>query len=182
MTRLFVALKIPEEITENLLIQCKQIAQHPGDYRWENPGKIHLTLKFIGEIGDNLVNPISEELNFLEYNHSQELTITKFGFFFKDRIPRILWAGLQTDESIYNLVEELNRRLSIFSIPIEKRKFKPHLTLLRIKNHPGEMFINKFNNYKLPDMKFISNEIVLMKSELFQTGARYTAIKKYILK
>ena len=182
MIRLFIALKIPRNITESLLAHCKQISEHPDDYNWENPEKIHLTLKFIGELEDNLVNRIEDELNFLESYYSQNFIITKFGFFFRDGNPRILWAGLETDESIYKLVEELNRRLSIFSIPIEKRRFKPHLTLLRLKKHPGNEFIDRFKSKKIQNMKFISDEIVLMKSELSQTGALYTAIKKYNLK
>lgn len=181
MIRLFVALKIPDEIKTYLLDKCREISNKDKFYRWETPDKLHLTIKFIGEVDEQIVDSISQELDFIKDYKTLELQLTKFGFFFRDRLPRILWAGLESGESIYKLVEELNSRLSIFSIPVERKKFKPHLTLLRIKKHPGNEFINRFNEFKLENLNFKSNEIVLMKSELSRAGARYTEIKKYIL-
>jgi 2'-5' RNA ligase len=181
MIRLFVAIKIPGKVKENLLATCKKIAGDTENYRWENPEKIHLTLKFIGEVEENLVSKIGQELTFIENYNSIGFSAVKFGFFFRNGLPTVLWAGLDTAESIYMLVEELNRRLGIFSIPVERRRFKPHLTLLRIKSDLSTEFINKIKDYPITDMKFNSNEVALIKSELFQTGARYTDIKKYKL-
>lgn len=182
MIRLFVALKIPVDVKNKLLQICNQLTQTPDLFKWEKPEKIHLTLKFIGEVEEELVSSIVKEIAFVEEYNSFNFNVTKFGFFFKFGEPKILWAGLKTDESIYSLVEEMNRRLSIFSIPVEKRKFKPHLTMLRIKRNPGTEFINNFEKYSFDNWNFNSNEITLIKSELFPTGARYTDIKKYNLK
>ena len=182
MIRLFVSVKIPSEVKENLINTCKQIAPNPDNYRWEISSKIHLTIKFIGEVDENLVADIDHEIKFVENFDSFHFSVIRFGFFFRQSKPKILWVGLETHESIYNLTEELNQRLSKFSIPVENRKFKPHLTMLRIKNDPGTDFINKFKQYSFDDYKFTSKEITLVKSRLMQTGAQYTDIKKYILK
>ncbi|MFC2103717.1 RNA 2',3'-cyclic phosphodiesterase [Bacteroidota bacterium] len=182
MIRLFIAAKIPLEVIEYLINSCKKIAPNPNDYRWESPPKIHLTLKFIGEIDEHLLSEIGSELDFVSNYIAFEFSLTKFGFFFRDNAPKILWAGLETHESIHNLVEELNQRLSKFSIPVENRKFKPHLTMLRIKNDPGADFIDKFRQYSFDEYKFISREIILVKSRLLTTGAQYTEIKNYNLK
>jgi RNA 2',3'-cyclic 3'-phosphodiesterase len=182
MIRLFVALRIPVDVKNKLIQICKELTQTPDQFRWETPDKIHLTLKFIGEIKEELVSSIEKEIAFVEEYNYFNFNITKFGFFFRSGEPKILWAGLKTDESINTLVEEMNRRLSIFSIPVEKRKFKPHLTMLRIKRNPGVEFINSFKRYSIGNMNFISNEIALIKSELSPTGACYTEIKKYNLK
>jgi 2'-5' RNA ligase len=182
MIRLFIALKIPVDVKNRLIQICKELTQNPEQFKWETPDKIHLTLKFIGEVEEELVNSIAEEIAFAEEYNSFNFNVTRFGFFFRSGEPKILWAGLKTDESIISLVEELNERLSIFSIPVEKRKFKPHLTMLRIKRNPGAEFINSFRRYLVDNINFNSNEISLIKSELFPTGARYTEIKKYNLK
>ncbi len=181
MIRLFVALKIPFEVKETLLNTCKDLSGNPEKFRWETPGKIHLTLKFIGEVDEDLLDPIKEELDFVENYHSFNCSVTKFDFFFRFKEPKILWAGLKTDGSIYELVNELNSKLEKFSIPVEKRKFKPHLTMLRIKKHPGEKFIQDFRNYRFDDFTFTSNEVALIQSQLLPTGAKYTEIKKYNL-
>ena len=88
---------------------------------------------------------------------------------------------MQTDESIFKLVEELNKRMEIFNIEPERRKFKSHLTLLRIKSKFDKNFINNFNNYQFDELNFNANKIALVKSELSRTGAQYTEIKNYEL-
>jgi 2'-5' RNA ligase len=181
MIRLFVALKIPENIKEQLLNICNELVPDASLYRWETTDKIHLTLKFIGEVEENLVPLISKELDFVKKYRSFDFKISKFGFFFRDNRPKILWAGLQTDESIFKLVEEINNRLEMFDIEPEKKKFKAHLTLMRIKNNFDENYINNFNNYQFDNLNFKTNKIVLVKSDLTQAGAQHTEIKNYEL-
>ena len=182
MSRLFVAIKILDYVTNNLLNVCRKLTDTHSEFKWEQPEKVHITLKFIGEVEERIVTQIAQELNFIRNYNSFIFSVARFGFFFRNGEPRILWAGLKTDESIHKLVEELNIRLSIFSVPIEKRKFEPHLTLLRIKKNPGNEFINKFKEHSFEDMTFKSNQIKLIKSELSHSGARYSNIKKYDLK
>ena len=50
MIRLFVALKIPENIKEQLFNICHELVSDASLYKWETKDKIHLTLKFIGEV------------------------------------------------------------------------------------------------------------------------------------
>ena len=182
MIRLFIALNIPAEVKDNLLNVCYDLSESSDLLKWEKPEKIHLTLKFIGEVEEELVSSIEKEIAFIEEYNSFNFNVTKFGFFYRNGLPGILWAGLKTDESFHKLVEQLNDRLSIFSIPVERRKFKPHLTMLRLKNNPGNNFINNFEEYSFENWNFNSSEISLIKSELFPTGAQYTEIKKYNLK
>jgi len=181
MIRLFVALKIPENIKEQLLNICNGLVPDASLYSWVTADKIHLTLKFIGEVEENLVPPISTELDFVKNYRSFDFKISRFGFFIRDKRPKILWAGLHTDESIYKLVKELNKRMEFFNIEPERRKFKSHLTLLRIKSKIDENFISNFNNYQFDNLKFKTNKIALVKSELSQTGAQYTEINNYEL-
>ncbi len=183
MIRLFVALIIPNETKNQIKEMRKKIFPDESKFRWEDNSKIHLTLKFIGEVKENLLEPITKELNFLEHFQKINCTAERFGFFFKAKDePRILWLGLNLDKSLYSIVEELNQRLSKFIIPVEHRKFKAHLTLLRIKNDVSKDFISKFSNAEIPEINFSTNEIVLMKSELSSNGSAYKDIKKYYLK
>lgn len=183
MIRLFVALIIPEEIKNQIIQIRKNIYPDEGKFRWEDNSKIHLTLKFIGDVKHELLEPILQELGFLNNCNEIICEAEKFGFFFRPKNePRILWLGLKLDDAIYSIVDELNKRLSKFAIPVEERKFKPHLTLLRIKNIVPQDFINKFLNAELPKLSFTANEIVLMQSKLSSLGSTYKEIKKYNLK
>lgn len=183
MIRLFVALIIPSEIRNQIIQIRKQIYPDDNNFRWEDDSKIHLTLKFIGEVKGNIAEQISNDLSFLE-NYSQiNCSTEKFGFFFKQKDePRILWLGLKTDDVIFSIVDELNQRLAKYSIPIEKRKFKVHLTLLRIKNRVPKDFIDKFLRFDFPRINFQADELALMESKLSSQGSTYKGIKNYKLK
>ncbi len=80
------------------------------------------------------------------------------------------------------LVAELNKRLGKFGIEIEKRKFKGHLTLLRIKNKASDNFIKRFNEYKFDPVNFKTNQVALIQSMLKPTGSEYKVLKIYELK
>jgi RNA 2',3'-cyclic 3'-phosphodiesterase len=183
MIRLFVALTIPDEVKNQIIELRKGIFPDEDIFRWEDNSKIHLTLKFIGDVEENLLGSITNELDFLLHFEKINCSAERFGFFFKAKDePRILWLGLSLDSSVNRIVEELNQRLFKFSIPIELRKFKAHLTLLRIKKNVSKDFIEKFLNAEFAKINFKTNVIVLLQSELSSQGSTYKEIKKYYLK
>ena len=182
MIRLFVAIEIPDEIKEELFNHCYSVAEQPLSYRWEAKEKIHLTLKFIGEVKEELLPQIIDEIEFVQNYSSFNCTISKFGFFFRDNEARILWCNIETDDSIISLVEELNSKLQKYDIEIEKKKFKGHLTLLRIKERISEKFIKRFKDYSFEPIKFSAGKVVLVQSELKPGGSEHKVLKIYELK
>jgi 2'-5' RNA ligase len=183
MIRLFLSLEIPSEIKTAVLIEAKKFFADTADIKWEDESKIHLTLKFIGDVPKKMVNGIANSLQFIEKFNSVRCGLSNFGFFPDDVDPRILWAGLKLDNSIFSLLAEVNNELEKkFSIPAEWRKFKPHLTLLRLKNRPEQKIIEEINLKELPQMQFITDKVVLYNSMLQPSGSVYKEIKKYKLK
>ena len=182
MIRLFVALKIPDEVKEKIFNNCYAVAENPSEYRWETKDKFHLTLKFIGEVKEELLPLILDELEFVRNYSSFHCSISKFSFFFRYNEAKILWCNFETDESIISLVDELNQRLQKYDIEVEKRKFKGHLTLLRIKEKVSEGFIKKFKNYSFDPIEFKADKIALIQSVLKPTGSEYKDLKIYELK
>jgi len=182
MTRLFVALEIPEDVRASISDFRYQAADDQLNFKWEPKEKVHLTLKFIGEVNDERAGMISNSLGFLEQYERIRCKLTRFGFFFKNGIPQILWIGLWVDTILFNIVERLNNELVKFDIPVEKRKFKPHLTLLRIRKRFPEEWVTKFNSFIIPEINFVSDNILLIKSELLADSSKYTVIKNFNLK
>lgn len=181
MIRLFIALNIPDDIKEKIINLRNSVIPNPMDYKWESIDKLHLTLKFIGEVEENLAEEISKELDFIALYNTFNCSFTKFGFFYSGGKPVILWLGLRINREIFNLVDELNSKLIKFDIEPEKRKFKPHLTLMRIRKKIDKNFIYSFENCKLPETEFITNSVSLIKSELQTDSSKYTKIKNYNL-
>jgi RNA 2',3'-cyclic 3'-phosphodiesterase len=182
MARLFVSLNLPEEIRDKINALRIEVGSKEKKLKWEPKEKLHLTLKFIGDVEINQVNLIAEDLAFIENFEAINCETARFGFFFTRNQPRILWMGLHADKIIFNLVEELNSRLEKFLIPRERKRFTSHITILRIRGNVSEEFVKGFQNFDVPKIKFRTNEISLMKSDLLPLGSVYNEIKKYQLK
>jgi 2'-5' RNA ligase len=144
MIRLFVALKIPHEVRSAIVKLRKVIYPDDNLFKWEPEEKIHLTLKFIGEVKAEIAEEISSSLKFVEEYKALRCQLNNFGFFYRKKDPVILWAGLNIDESVFEIVKRIEKHLTKFNIPEEKREFNTHITLLRIKRKTDNNFINKF--------------------------------------
>ena len=58
MLRLFVGIEFPPELKLRLSLLCTGV---PGA-RWVDPGNFHLTLRFIGEISEDIAADVDEAL------------------------------------------------------------------------------------------------------------------------
>jgi len=182
MIRLFIALIIPEEVKYQIFHYCTKVSNNISGHKWEPKEKIHLTLKFIGDVKEELLPEIIDDIKFVQNYSSFKCSISKLGFFFRDNQAKILWCNFETDEKIFELVRELNKRLTKFDIEAEKRKFKAHLTLIRIKNKVDEKFIQRFKEYKFDPIQFNSDQIALVQSTLKPGGSEYKVLKNFELK
>jgi 2'-5' RNA ligase len=180
MSRLFVALNMHETVKSKLIELRDSVAG--SNFKWEAREKLHLTLKFIGDVPEVNLIPIKSELDFLHNFDLVKCSIINFGFFFRDKKPSILWAGLNIEKSIFKIIENIDLKLEKFSVKKESRKFSPHLTLLRIKKDPGINFVNSFKNFTFEPLNFTANTISLFRSELHPSGSKYFEIKNYKLK
>ncbi len=181
MNRLFISLNLPDNVIKQIIGLRDKICLEKN-IKWEPIEKLHLTIKFIGDVSDEMIDNISNELLFVNNIQSIKCSFNTFGFFYRDGKPFILWAGLNVDETLFDLITELNSRLEKLSIPIEQRKFNPHITLLRIKNDPGINFVNNFKNFTFEPILFTTNSITLYKSILHSERSKYFEIKNYKLK
>lgn len=183
MIRTFIALEIPTDILELALNELKNKIKLFDEYKWEPINKLHITLKFIGEIEEEKIDSIYFRLkNILDNYKKLELELDKFGFFYKDESPRILWLGLKENFTLTQLVLEIDSIINQFGIEKEKRKFKPHITFLRIKHKRNINELMKAKDVKFNNIKFNASKIYLFKSELFKTGSIYKPLKEFQLK
>lgn len=149
---------------------------------WEPKERLHLTIKFIGDVSDEVMGNISNELFFITNYFQINCSINRFDLFFRDRKPFILCAGLSVDEHLIKMISEIDKSLTKFSIAIEKRIFKPHITLLRIKKQLENYFVHNFKNFTFEPILFNATSVTLYKSILHPEGSEYIKIKNYKLK
>jgi len=180
MIRLFIALKIPLHIRKEIVNFTKEFLPGFDKYKWEQIDKIHLTLKFIGDTKEELLNEIIKKISFMNEYKKFVCGLDKFDFFYRNGRPSIFFLKLHMEERINELVNRLNDELVSLGIPLEKKEFHAHVTLLRIKGHEELDPLKKMTEIELKT-KFIADEITLYQSRLLPHGSTYKELLNYKL-
>ncbi|MFY9397197.1 MAG: RNA 2',3'-cyclic phosphodiesterase [Desulfomonilia bacterium] len=178
MIRTFIAIDLPEDVRAELVSAASALRQANPSVRWVNPSGMHLTLKFLGDIEESTVGPLSRALDAMALNHVPlRLGVEGLGAFPVTRRARVIWAGLSGDlEALAELAAGVDRACAAFGVRLENRPFKAHITIGRLKT-PTVVDLNK----DLRKKDFLATEIVLYQSELLPSGARYTVLNRSIL-
>jgi 2'-5' RNA ligase len=93
-----------------------------------------LTLRFIGEIGEDVAADIDEALSRLRARRFT-LQIAGTGVFGGEK-PRNLWAGVERSPELVGLRDKVEQALIRIGLAPEPRKFSPHVTLARLRDPP----------------------------------------------
>src|SRR4249919_3698829 len=127
MHRLFVAIRPPEPVRD-LLIDAMDDSP---DFRWQDDGQLHLTLRFVGEVD----RPVADDLaGWLSRIHAEpfDLRIAGVGRF-EQRSSGALWAGVEPKAPVAALAAKVERACQQVGLEPEHRAFHPHITLARWK-------------------------------------------------
>jgi 2'-5' RNA ligase len=163
MLRLFVGIGFPPELKLRLSLLCSGI---PGA-KWVDPGNFHLTLRFIGEISEDLAVDIDEALSRLRARRFT-LQIAGTGVF-GDK-PRSLWVGIERNPELIGLRDKIEQALIRVGLPPEPRKFAPHVTLARLRDPP----LDKLRDFLTTHARFRADPLPVEGFSLiasFQTKA-----------
>ena len=85
-SRLFISLNLPDKVVEKI-ISLRDTVKADENVKWEPREKLHLTIKFIGDVSNETVDKISNELLFINNYSSIKCSFNKFGFFYLDDTP-----------------------------------------------------------------------------------------------
>lgn len=132
--RLFVALDIPEAVSE-LLVRLQE--NLPG-VRWLRPDQIHLTLSFLGNVSSAFEEKLCEKLAAIRFI-AFFLSVVGVGTFPQKAKPNVIWAGVGTGHPqlfhVYKLVQEAALGAGLEP---DLRRWHPHITLARCKEVSAE--------------------------------------------
>lgn len=128
--RVFISIGWSQEGVAFLQMWQKKLQQEYGlKGYWRKPGNLHLTLKFLGEVGEKEIPNIHRVLRDVSSQFcSFEVIFKNMGVFPNARAPRILWMGVLSSELIL-LQAAIEGGLKSIGIPPEHRKYRPHITL-----------------------------------------------------
>ena len=182
MIRSFIAIDLPQETRQGLTIIQEHLRQSRATVRWVKPGSIHLTLKFLGNVHPAQIDEIAAAAAQLVRDEPVfALCAAGLGSFPSQRNPRVIWVGIQGEtERLARIQARLEKDLVPLGFAREQRKFRPHLTLGRLKDRGSrQALIEAMASLELPKFNsFDVAEIILYKSDLRPTGAIYTKLHR----
>ena len=183
--RTFIAFPISEGLIEKIEALQGELKKLKLDAKMVDPRKSHLTLKFLGDTPVSSLDKIHPVLKETAERHTHfSVLIDTFGAFPSFRSPRVLWVGCKEEAlEAVALVEDLNRELSPLGFEKEKQKFRPHLTLARLRSLKNEKQLAQFTErFTLPWQETLPCQILIhYKSILTAQGALYEPIYQVTL-
>jgi 2'-5' RNA ligase len=185
--RLFVAMDISGDARELLSETIESFRHRIEGARWVKAQNLHMTLKFIGDYGEEGMERLSNEIRATaERCRAFRAALGGCGAFPSPGKARVLWVGMhEGGEEAGAVARKLDSRLEKVGIKRENRPFRGHLTLARMKR-PGDCaaYLEDMGDRLegLRDMVFDVGEIVLYRSVLSPQGPTYTALERAGLK
>ena len=163
--RLFIAVPFHETLKKPLLDIQEDFRRQGVRGNYTRPENLHLTLAFIGEYSDpEKIIKVLKAIKFRNFS----LQLDSLGSF-----GDLWWIGLKENRELQNLVKDLRHRLADAGIPFDKKKFKPHITLIRRAEFSKDF---NMNDVVVPNASQNENCITLMQSTRGKNGMIYTEL------
>lgn len=181
--RAFIAAPIPENVLKELASFQRTLDKTQAQVSWVRPRSMHLTLKFLGETGENQLEPIKGILQGISVRHRPfTLRINALGAFPDIRSPRVIWAGMDSGaDNLAALAADIEKDISPLGFPPEERPFSGHITLGRVRGNRNRAQLSALLE-KIKDqphqlqLVFPVESLILYKSTLAPAGPLYQTL------
>jgi 2'-5' RNA ligase len=193
--RLFLALDIDDDIRERITLFVDGVRNFAPDARWMQPESLHVTLKFIGEQPEAIVEKIKQAMATVSAASTQ-IHFRGYGFFPTSKSARVFWIGMASGPELVALAAAIDDTMPSLGIPKEDRPFSPHITLARGRRASGSPRISskdgpsrtfqrlqeKLSALSVPEFGTMTpREFFLYQSHLSPKGSKYTKLASFSL-
>ncbi|MHC4399036.1 MAG: RNA 2',3'-cyclic phosphodiesterase [Planctomycetota bacterium] len=181
--RSFVAVEISSTVRTEAAELIDRLRAAGADVRWVDPGNLHVTLKFLGDVASQEIPGVCEVVRrAVEDMAPFEFEVSGAGAFPNANRPRTVWLGVTTG---HDALVELNERLALPLARIgfhrESRRYHPHLTIGRVRRGEAGLrelgdLIHEYADHKVG--RTSTEQVIVFSSELEPSGPRYDALAR----
>jgi len=177
--RTFVAVFPPPEVREALFRAARDLPASKA-FRLIGSEKLHLTLKFLGNVAEDDLSQVKRSLGQLRGRHEPfEVETSGFGTFPSARKARILWAGVgEGSGPLRAVAQSVDDLLEPDGFEREARPYVPHLTLGRAR---GRRAMLDGASVSPPALRFTVSRVDLVESVPGERGVTYSVLETYSL-
>lgn len=175
--RLFVAIPLPDRLSGFVRRAQEMLPRTPG-LRLMRPDQLHLTLAFIGEVGERKATAAQSVVESVPAGMGGEGQIERFLFLPAPNRARVVALDIRDSDGVFaSLFERVMGDLEREGVmEREKRPFHPHLTIARLRN-PAPVQPRSESG----QAPFAIESVCLYESELKREGAVYTVLARAVL-
>lgn len=178
--RIFIALDIPAEIRKRMSEYMERARSYAPEARWARVEGLHVTLKFVGEAGDSLVQQIKSALATIK-TAPFEVKFEGVGFFPNAKGARVFWIGVDGGQALAPLAGAVDAALEKLGVAREEKAYHPHLTLARASSHPLRELVPLLNGSPPQFGTMTAREFFLYQSQPQRGGSKYTKLERFRL-
>jgi 2'-5' RNA ligase len=182
--RTFIAVDLPSNVLDALGQISTQLQEKLSEtpVRWVDCSKMHLTLKFLGDISKENISMVEKILQTEAAKRSvMEIGVGGIGAFPKMRHPRVIWVGVEAPNDLFDLRRGIEDGVARLGYNYDRYEFTPHLTLGRISRKASARDVRKVGNVLHEfQVGFLGvariDAVHLYRSDLQPDGAQYTCL------
>lgn len=166
--RLFIGLPVPAELADTLARHARTIPIPKG--RWITPENLHVTLVFLGEVAEQALPSIKNELEQLNFSPFP-IRLTNLNTF-----PRagVLIVEVDPNQRLLHLQAQVVSRMVHCGFVPEERPYHPHITLARFLGSRALRLSESQRTLSASLRRsFSADTINLYRSNLTPNGAHY---------
>lgn len=178
--RLFAAIRPPAPVIDALLALEGAAELHIPGARWQDEDRLHLTLRFFGEVEAAQADDLAEALAGVACAPFA-LALRGVGHFERKGRPHTLWAGLAPSDDLAALQRKVERAARHAALPPETRRFAAHITLARLNAASGPILPFLAAHGTLASEPWPVEAFDLVESTLTPAGAVYETVRRYRL-
>ncbi len=164
--RLFYGFHISEEARGALRKELEELKKSGTDMKLVEPENLHITLLFVGDVKD--AEKYKKALDSVPKG-AFDIRLSDFGAFPHEDRAKVVWAGIEPEENIISI-----HRVICSQLGSEETKYKPHITLARLKGEPDSV-VRKTLAKKLGTPIKV-DRVQLLESHLTPKGPKYKVI------
>jgi 2'-5' RNA ligase len=184
--RCFVAVNIPAQLREDIGAFLAREAATVRGVKWAGAGAMHLTLKFLGDVGGTRIPEVSGALDSALAGETPcTVRLRGAGAFPSPARARIVWIGVgDGGAELVGFAGRVDAALSALGFAPEERPFVPHLTIGRVKASPRDREAIPRLLSSVQERvwgSFLVSAVHLMRSELYPSGPTYSILHETCL-
>ena len=164
--RLFIAIPFSEEFREELLRVQREMKVNGVRGNFSRPENLHVTVAFLGEVKDP-----APAMKALESVPVPELRLTSGPL---GNFGELLWIGLRKNSALEEYVAEVRHALDNAGVEYDRKKFRPHITLVRRADWPYQVLVEELA--EVHRVRMTVDRVCLMKSERIDGKLTYTVV------